>query len=204
MVETTEREEIAEFRLTAVRPVFDVVSVDVVLMWAAREAATLVARIERTAQRSAAARFSTDVQWLAVVHSPKSVRGCSRRRGAARFPPREMSHLRSRIGPHRRHAAFPRKRESPLDADRRRSSPPPCAAGNFPPSIRVRPRVAWPGSLIHRRFRGNVRRACAGVVLRHVESRRDSLTAVCSAFNTIAPVSAGKRALSTSEPSSSQ
>ena len=40
-MEPTERDEIAEFRLAAVRPVLDVMPIDVVLVGAARESGSL-------------------------------------------------------------------------------------------------------------------------------------------------------------------
>jgi hypothetical protein len=67
VVEAAERDEVAELRLAAVRPVLDMVTVGKASAVATGEAATAVACFEGPAQRGRnAARFAADIERLAA------------------------------------------------------------------------------------------------------------------------------------------
>jgi len=67
MMEAAQRNQVGRLGLTAIRPVLDVVHVDVAGVAASGESAALVAGGEQTAQRRGDdAGLASDVEWLAV------------------------------------------------------------------------------------------------------------------------------------------
>ncbi len=68
MMEAAQRHEVGRFRLAAVRPVLDMMRIDVTRVRAAGKAAAFVAGVQHAAERSGnGPRLAADVERLAVV-----------------------------------------------------------------------------------------------------------------------------------------
>ena len=196
MMEAAQRDEIGRLGLAAIRPVLDVVHVDVARVAAAGKAAALVARGEQAAQRRGDdARLAADVERLAVlVLDERDDAGVAGE--AARGFGGDGGAVLDLAAAGARGCAGSRRRR----ARRSAGDPPP---GDFEHVVREKtlgdagegvgaPRAE--GHDLPGRSRGNVL---------DVQRTGRPSTATSSAFMTRAPVSAGRWQVSTSEPSSS-